>query len=340
VRMFRWGPWPSRAEQLRARVNRIHNAERPAREARLAAEEGDRIERRALLRATLAGRLPTHLEDGSMDPKLRRAISEAVVRISEQRADTVKGLLGQLAAVTGEAAAKYPVAYSEKERKRIAAAIEAANGQARGEMAKVTRPLLQDARRRSAEGTALTPAELSEATLLVQEWSGRTRQERRSLAADAAAALEVGAVSKARVLHRASVALRASSDDVGRGLDQRDPIRLAAERDLGSVAGVSDALERAITRELADHGMGGTRTSILAEVGDFMARQEAAARLATGAGAPEADADGTPTPPSRSGADFRGQPVPVSRHAALDDAQAAGDHRGAIAAAADLLADR
>ncbi|MEP7081905.1 MAG: hypothetical protein ABI841_02890 [Chloroflexota bacterium] len=256
-------------------MTRRDRAQREANEVAWGEAAGGRIERAGYLAAILAGRRSPYMEDGTMDPEARRAIAEAADRIAERRTEEVGDLIRQLGGVTGEAAEKLPADYARKERLRLLAAIETANAKARADLEKATAPLARDARRRGIEGTPLSAADLAEASLIVAQYGQATRQERQHVAADAAVALEAGAVALARRLHRAAIGLGVADDATGRALDQADPAKRVAMEDLGIIGSLADSLERQLTRELADAGIGGASTSIRAEVGDWMARREA-----------------------------------------------------------------
>lgn len=332
--MLPWrSPWPTRAQRLARRVAARHNAQREPEQARLEQIEGDRMERAGHLAAILAGRRP--MKEDSMNDVLRKAISEAIIRIADKRTADIGNLLGQLRGLATDDGRD--AAWKARERKRIGRAVDGVNGAARGELQRVTEPLLRDARTRQAAGTPLESSALAEAALLVQEYTGKTAMERRHVAADAAEALELGAFAKARTLHRAAMALGVAEDATAQGLDRRDPVKSLAASDLATVAGILEAQDRLVTIELAGAGLGGMSTSIAAELARHPGWQDADQPAPSDAGrAPEA-ADATPTPPSTSGADFRGPSDPPSRGAQLEAAQAAGDHKAAIQIAAEAL---
>ena len=286
------------------------------------------MERAGYLAAVMAGRRPATQEDGTVDPKIRKAIAEAIARINGQRADEVGKLVSQLKALDADDGRD--AGWKDRERARLTKAITARNAAARGELAKVTEPLVADARTRLATGTPLESSALAEASLVVQEYTGKTKIERRHVAAEAAEALAAGAVDRARTLHRAAVALGVAEDATAKALDEQDPMRRGATEDLSALVGIEETFEAGIAAELAS-ATGDVSSSIAAKAAAHLAGM---GQPAPGAEPAVSSTDGSG--PGRSGAEFAGHPV-TSRGDELRRAQEAGDVGASIAAAADLL---
>lgn len=155
----------------------------------------------------------------------------------------------------GDHAKAYPAEYVAAELAKAEANARTMEQDAANDIQKLGLKAQEAPLRAAQTGAALTPAQLQEASLIVEQYKAKqTRQERQQVATEARTALSRGDVDRARVYARAAEALEVNDGELSKAMAEADPAR---QRGRLAAAGVAEAVELWQVSDIRDRAAAG-----------------------------------------------------------------------------------